>query len=752
MTKIKDLSIKKKMIVIIMLACVATLVFSTISFMVIEVVSFKNNLIQTNRMLAKVIGSNSRASLMFNDSKVAEETISALSADSNIVAGFIIDKKGELFARYSPAGIDNSITTIDLPSSQILSFISRPHKEQLQDEDYFFNKTHLKLFHPIMFDEECIGIIYLISDLSNLWPRLSWYAFVCILILLISSLLAFLLSATLHTLISAPIMKLAATMKTVSENKDYSSRIQTESRDEIGALYRGYNTMLEQIQERDDRLYFTHYIIDHMGDAAYMLSKTGRFTYVNNAAADLLGYSKEALLSMSMADVDLKYSADNWMEHWDELNAKKALTFETQHKSGDGSLVSVEVNANYVEFKEEGYYCAFARDIGSRKILEAKLEQAKKLEAIGTLTSGVAHDLNNILGPLVGFPELLLMDVPSDDPLYKPLLSIKQSGELAAAVVQDMLTLARRGVSVQEIVNLNRIITEYQNSPIYQKLAYDHPFIEFVFDLEPILLNILGSPVHLSKCVTNLVSNAVEAVSGHGNVTICTRNVNIDASMMNAAILKEGDYVLLKISDTGTGISQEDLGRIFEPFYTKKKMGRSGTGLGMTVVRGTVEDLNGFIDIQSVVEKGTTVTLYLPITRKEIAVKADTRSVNSIKGNERILVVDDVKEQRETARKLLTYLGYSVDTVSSGEAAIAFLKTNEVDLLVLDMIMNPGIDGLDTYKEALRIHPKQRAVIATGYAETERVAEALRFGANAYVKKPYQLTTIGTSVRNALDN
>jgi two-component system, cell cycle sensor histidine kinase and response regulator CckA len=752
MLKIKDLSIKKKMIVIIMLTCVATLLFATLSLMLIEVVSFKNNLIQTNKMLAKVIGSNSRAPLMFNDSKVAEETLSALSADSNIIAGFIMDKRGELFARYSPAGNDESITSGDLPSSQILNFIGRPHREKLQHDDYSFDKKHLKLFHPIMFDGECIGIIYLISDLSNLWHRLSWYAIVCILILLISSLLAFLLSATLHTLISTPIMKLAATMETVSANKDYSSRIQTDSKDEIGSLYQEYNTMLEQIQERDDRLYITHYIIDHMGDAAYMLNKDARFTYVNNAAADLLGYSKAALLSMSIAEVDLKYSEANWMEHWEELQAKKTLTFESQHKLGDGALVSVEVNANYVEFKEEGHYCAFARDISSRKSLEAKLEQAKKLEAIGTLTGGVAHDLNNILGPLVGFPELLLMNVPSDSPLFYPLSAIKESGERAAAVVQDMLTLARRGVIVQEVVNLNHIVAEYQNSPIYRKLTYDFPLVEFTFDLEPILLNILGSPVHLLKCITNLVSNAVESVSGPGKVTLCTRNVNIDAPIMDTAVLKEGDYVVLKISDTGTGISQEDLGRIFEPFYTKKKMGRSGTGLGMTVVRGTVEDHNGFIDVQSALEKGTTVTLHLPITRKEIAVKTDSRSIDSIKGNERILVADDVKEQREIARRLLTYLGYSVNTVSSGEAAIAFLTTNEVDLLLLDMIMDPGIDGLDTYKEALRIHPKQRAVIATGYAETKRVAEALRLGAHAYVKKPYQLTTIGASVRNALDS
>ena len=175
-------------------------------------------------------------------------------------------------------------------------------------------------------------------------------------------------------------------------------------------------------------------------------------------------------------------------------------------------MFPVEVNANYVEFKGKQYYCAFARDLSERQRIESKLEQAQKLEAIGTLAGGVAHDLNNVLGGLVGYPELILMDMPKDSPLRKPLTTIKDSGIKAAAIVQDLLTLARRGAVVHEVVNLNYIISDYLKTPEHQNLVKFHPGIEFKVDLDPSLLNNLGSSIHISKTIMNLISNGAEAI------------------------------------------------------------------------------------------------------------------------------------------------------------------------------------------------------------------------------------------------
>jgi two-component system, cell cycle sensor histidine kinase and response regulator CckA len=384
--------------------------------------------------------------------------------------------------------------------------------------------------------------------------------------------------------------------------------------------------------------------------------------------------------------------------------------------------------------------------------LEGALQRASKMEAIGTMAGGVAHDLNNILSGLVGYPELMLLDLPEDSRLRKPLITIQKSGEKAAAIVQDMLTLARRGVSITEVVNLNNIIHDYLASPEHQKMISYHPDVFATMDLEPALLNIVGSQIHLSKTLMNLISNAMEAMPSGGEIKISTRNEYVDMPIKGYDDVNEGDYVVLSVSDNGTGISPEDQERIFEPFYTKKKMGRSGTGLGMAVVWGTVKDHDGYIDLTSDVNKGSTFKLYFPITRKELVEADSLLSIEEYMAcGESILVVDDIKEQREIASSMLTRLGYSVASVQSGEAAVEYLTENPVDLLVLDMIMPPGIDGLETYKRVLKIHPGQKAVVASGFAETERVKEAQRLGAGAYVKKPYLLKNIGPAIRRELD-
>jgi CheY-like chemotaxis protein len=250
----------------------------------------------------------------------------------------------------------------------------------------------------------------------------------------------------------------------------------------------------------------------------------------------------------------------------------------------------------------------------------------------------------------------------------------------------------------------------------------------------------------------NLVSNAAEAIYESGMVGIATDHRYIDKPVRGYDKLEEGNYVILEVIDDGIGISAEHIDRIFEPFYTKKKMGRSGTGLGMAVVWGTVKDHKGYIDIQSAVGKGTTFTLYFPVTRKEVMERITTGSIEDYRGNgESILVVDDVEEQRELASGMLKKLGYSISTVSSGEEAAEYLKKNKVDLILLDMIMDPGIDGLETYEQILEMYPEQKVIIASGFSETERVTEAQRLGAGAYVKKPFLLEKIGLAVKEELE-
>ncbi|MEX1346199.1 MAG: ATP-binding protein, partial [Desulfobacterales bacterium] len=384
--------------------------------------------------------------------------------------------------------------------------------------------------------------------------------------------------------------------------------------------------------------------------------------------------------------------------------------------------------------------------------LQLQLQRAQKMEAIGTLAGGVAHDLNNILSGIVSYPELLLMDLKEDSPLRKPMLTIQKSGERAAAIVQDLLTLARRGVEATEVVNLNEIVSDYLLSPEHAKLEQVHTSITVEKNLDKNLLNILGSPVHLSKTVMNLVSNSTEAMPEGGKIVVTTENRHIDTVKNGYDDIDKGDYVTVTVIDSGIGIAKSDIERIFEPFYTKKIMGRSGTGLGMAVVWGTVKDHRGYIDVTSTEGVGTEITLYFPVTRKVFTPQAEIPSIQKIIGNgESILVVDDVEDQRQIAAKMLEKLGYTVLTVASGEEAVEYLLDHTIDLLVLDMIMEPGIDGLETYQKIIEFRPGQKSVIASGYSESARVKEAQRLGAGTYIKKPYLLQKIGWAIKAELN-
>jgi signal transduction histidine kinase/ActR/RegA family two-component response regulator len=388
----------------------------------------------------------------------------------------------------------------------------------------------------------------------------------------------------------------------------------------------------------------------------------------------------------------------------------------------------------------------------NRRVLENQLQKAQKMEAIGTLAGGVAHDLNNILSGLVSYPDLIMMDLPEDSPLREPILTIKKSGERAAIIVQDLLTLARRGVAISEVVNLNAIISDQLKSPEFRELKALYPNMKLETRFESRLLNIKGSATHLAKSIMNVISNAAEAMPDGGKIRITTDNRYLDFPIQGYDHVDEGDYVTVTISDTGIGISNADKERIFEPFYTKKVMGRSGTGLGMAVVWGTMKDHNGYIDLVSTEGEGTTFILYFPVCREAGNTQDAAMAPADFTGKgESILVVDDVSTQREMASAMLRRLGYRVATAASGEAALAYMAEHSVDLLVLDMIMDPGLDGLDTYQRIVERHPGQKAIIASGYSETERVKEAQRLGAGRYLRKPYTLEKIGLAVKSELE-
>jgi PAS domain S-box-containing protein len=518
--------------------------------------------------------------------------------------------------------------------------------------------------------------------------------------------------------------------------------------------------MEEALRESEEKY---RNILENINDGYFEVDLQGNMVFGNHVLSKLSGYTWEEIKGMNYRCYIPQEDQERIVRIYRELYAKnlmgRVISYEIIRK--DGVRIPVEASLSTLRDNQGRPfgYRGIVRDVSERKqkeeerrILEDRLQQAEKMEAIGMLAGGVAHDLNNVLGILVGYSELILFQVDESSPIRDHVLNIKNGAERAAAIVQDLLTLARRGVHTEEVVNLNTIVRDLQKTPEMDKLCSFHPKVQIRTNLAEDLLNIVGSPVHLDKTLFNLISNAAEAMPGGGEVTIATRNQYLDRPIHGYDDVRDGDYIVLSVADTGQGIAPVDLKRIFEPFYTKKAMGRSGTGLGLSVVWGTVKDHHAYIDVQSEKEKGTCFDLYFPVERQEISSKPVSPAISSYLGRgESVLIVDDVAEQRYLASLMLQKLHYQVTAVASGEEAVAYLKANNADLLVLDMIMDPGMDGLDTYIKILERRPEQKAVITSGFSETERVKRAVAMGAGAYVRKPYVLEKLGMAVRKELD-
>jgi PAS domain S-box-containing protein len=486
-----------------------------------------------------------------------------------------------------------------------------------------------------------------------------------------------------------------------------------------------------------------------------------KFVSVNDVMCQYTGYSEKEFLELDPFEILGDASKGTLNELVADVFSNQPTELSTEFTIRVKNQREYWVLANSRFFYEDGIpkrAMAVVHDLThirraeeEKRKLETQLQNAKKLESLGTLAGGVAHDLNNILSGVVSYPDLILLDLEADSPLRKPLLTIKQSGEKAAEIVQDLLTLARRGVASRKVIDLNQVVNEFLGSPEYHKILMAHENIRIETNLNKDILNIVGSRVHISKTLMNLVANAVDAMPAGGKAMIETNSCYLDTVYNGYESIPEGEYTTLEISDIGIGIAPSDLEKIFEPFYTKKTMGRSGTGLGMSVVWGTVKDHDGYIDISTEEGSGTTFILYFPTSRSEIQTSSTVYIEDYIGKGESILVVDDSPEQRALAQRMMQRLGYEVYTAASGEEAVSLVNERKYDLLILDMIMPPGMDGLETYKQILKIVPDQKAVIASGYTMSEYVHEAQQMGAGGYIKKPFTLEKIGLAVRAEFD-
>jgi PAS domain S-box-containing protein len=524
----------------------------------------------------------------------------------------------------------------------------------------------------------------------------------------------------------------------------------------------GLRGVIIDISERkamETALQFTQFAMDHLADAAFFTKPDGRFIYVNDSACRRLGYSREELLEMAVFDIDPNISKQAWDEQWKQSQVGDTASRETRYRTKSGDYLSVEVAINRVEFDAEPYQCGIARDISVRKALEARLAQSQKLEAVGTLAGGISHDFNNLLQAISGYTELLLTNGDNSTEVTKNLGKIKSASASAGKLVQQILTFSRKKDAEKTQLNLNEEILR-----AVEMLERTIPkMITIETHLESELWQTLADSTQIEQVLMNLALNANDAMPHGGRLTLETSNYVYDQSAAGSKLLEEnGDYVLFRISDTGTGMDQKTVARIFEPFFTTKEVGK-GTGLGLSTAYGIIHSHGGQIYCYSEPGEGTSFSVYLPALPHDEA-KGDAHKGKSSAehplegGHERVLVVDDDILVRELAINALTAKGYDVVDVDSGEAALEHyqraLSANEhalrFDAVILDLGM-PGMGGRRCLAELMALDPKAKVIVASGYSLAAQAKGVTEEGAKSYLNKPYKLFELTDALRKVLD-
>lgn len=383
----------------------------------------------------------------------------------------------------------------------------------------------------------------------------------------------------------------------------------------------------------------------------------------------------------------------------------------------------------------------------SRLKMQEELTNAQRMKSIGLMAGSVAHDLNNILTAIVTFPELLLLKMGSTEKYREDIDRIRKAGKQAAEVVADLLTVARGATSKKTPCDLNTIIGDYRESLDFIQLEREYPQAELTFQLHPQLVSIEASAVHLTKTLSNLIINGIEAAGPSGRLTVTTENRCLQKMKEGYEVIPPGSYTVLTVQDSGPGIAAEDLPRLFEPFFSRKVLGRSGTGLGLTVIWNTIRDHHGYIDIHSN-PSGSCFELYFPTSQRTVPRLERCAFTPPPVGNgEKVLVVDDETGQLDVTAALLKRLGYTPLTAKDGQSAIEYLRTEPVDLLLLDLWMEPGINGYETYREVLKIRPGQKAIMASGYFRPEDREISHSLGIRQHLTKPYSIHSLAHALQ-----
>jgi PAS domain S-box-containing protein len=508
-------------------------------------------------------------------------------------------------------------------------------------------------------------------------------------------------------------------------------------------------------KQHEDALRFASFAVDRFSDPAYLVQEDARIVYANDAASKMLGYTRAEFLELPIYELNADTPKAAWPAVWQALKDVGQRTFETHHRAKDGTVIPVEISANLVELDGKEWSCAFARDIRDRKELERRLRQAEKMEAIGALAGGVAHDFNNQLTSIMGYSEILREELGGDAQAASLVDNVLLSARRAADLTRQLLAFSRKGKYVVERVDVNQLVREV--ATVVSRTVDKK--IEIQLSLESRSSVVDGDASQLQNAILNLALNARDAMPGGGVLRFFTGDVGADVSPggepTHGFQLGAGHHVEVRVADTGAGMDEVTQAHMFEPFFTTKEKGK-GTGLGLAAVYGTVKSHRGALCVQSARGQGTTIHVYLPAaaaagTAAEPEALAADRAggLGSVK---HVMVVDDDPAVRDVAQRLLQSLGCRTTAFADGVSCIEFYRRafREVDAVLLDMVM-PVMSGRETFLKLREINPAVIAVLASGYSLDSEAQSMIDEGVRGFVQKPYTRAALLEKLTEALD-
>ena len=512
-----------------------------------------------------------------------------------------------------------------------------------------------------------------------------------------------------------------------------------------------YSSQLEQLvsaRTRDLSISEQRYraLFDNANDGIVVVDKSGTIISVNNKFCDLHGFEKDSLIGTHFRLLEAKGNEDEPRERMDRILRGESLVFETEHFRKDGSRILVEVSSKAIDIGGELYVQSFHRDITEKKRLQEQLFQSQKMESIGVLAGGIAHDFNNILTAILGHAELLQEFSNLDATGKERVKKIESSARKAGQMVSRMLSFARKGSFEAVPINLNAIVKDSVELTERMMAKKD---IEVKLETDDAIPPINGDSNQIEQVIMNLLVNAGDAMSHGGTIMISTLKVSLgrDASRVHP-LLTPGRYVVLRISDTGTGISEEIRDKIFDPFFTTKETGK-GTGLGLATVYGIVKEHKGVINLKTQVGEGTTFEILLPASEGVVKIVKKI-PVHGKEQREKILVIDDEEGVLSFVKDALESKGYGVLATDNSVYALEVCKeiADSIDLVITDIMM-PLVNGRELIKQLKQIKPSMKIIAISGY---ESLKDARKGDINAYVKKPFESAYLLSVVRKVLDS